>query len=219
MIKRTLQIALFISLLPVTLSSFAQIERYVAGTHYTELPNPVNTRDASKVEVLEAFWYGCSHCFRFEPLLTAWEESAPEDVDVVRFPALWNNLMKIHAQVYYAAEALDKLDVLHTPVFNAINLQGNRLQNERQIGSLFAEQDDAGRGVQVLGVIEDQSSLMPRYEPDHPMANADGYVYYPNVNVVEEMADMISASRAFQTNVEMMNTAKQMLQRVLTLGQ
>ena len=84
---------------------------------------------------------------------------------------------------------------------------------------LFAEQDEAGRGVQVLGVIEDQSSLMPRYEPDHPMANADGYVYYPNVNVVEEMADMISASRAFQTNVEMMNTAKQMLQRVLTLGQ
>lgn len=139
MIKRTLQIALFISLLPVALSSFAQIERYVAGTHYTELPNPVNTRDASKVEVLEAFWYGCSHCFRFEPLLTAWEESAPEDVDVVRFPALWNNLMKIHAQVYYTAEALGKLDVLHTPVFNAINLQGNRLQNERQIGSLFAE--------------------------------------------------------------------------------
>ena len=116
MIKRTLQIALFISLLPVALSSFAQIERYVAGTHYTELPNPVNTRDAAKVEVLEAFWYGCSHCFRFEPLLTAWEESAPEDVDVVRFPALWNNLMKIHAQVYYTAEALDKLDVLHTPV-------------------------------------------------------------------------------------------------------
>lgn len=86
-------------------------------------------------------------------------------------------------------------------------------------GSLFAEQDEAGRGVEVLGVVEDQSSLVPRYEPDHPMANADGYVYYPNVNVVEEMADMISASRAFQTNVEMMNTAKQMLQRVLTLGQ
>ena len=52
-----------------------------------------------------------------------------------------------------------------------------------------------------------------------PAADANGYVYYPNVNVVEEMADMISASRAFQTNVEMMNTAKQMMQRVLTLGQ
>ena len=86
-------------------------------------------------------------------------------------------------------------------------------------GSLFAEQDEAGVGVQVLGVVEDQSSLMPRYEPNHPAADAGGYVYYPNVNVVEEMADMISANRAFQTNTEMMNTAKQMMQRVLTLGQ
>ncbi|WP_298188010.1 flagellar basal body rod protein FlgC [uncultured Pseudomonas sp.] len=86
-------------------------------------------------------------------------------------------------------------------------------------GSLFADQDNAGAGVQVLGVVEDQSSLVPRYEPNHPAADEGGYVYYPNVNVVEEMADMISASRAFQTNTEMMNTAKQMMQRVLTLGQ
>jgi flagellar basal-body rod protein FlgC len=86
-------------------------------------------------------------------------------------------------------------------------------------GSLFADQEQAGRGVQVLGIVEDQSDLVPRYEPDHPAADGDGYVYYPNVTVVEEMADMISASRSFQTNVEMMNTAKQMLQRVLTLGQ
>ncbi len=85
--------------------------------------------------------------------------------------------------------------------------------------SLFAEQDASGAGVQVMGVIEDQAALMPRYEPNHPAADDDGYVYYPNVNVVEEMADMISASRAFQTNVEIMNTAKQMMQRVLTLGQ
>ena len=85
--------------------------------------------------------------------------------------------------------------------------------------SLFADQDQAGAGVEVLGIVEDQSPLVPRYEPDHPAADESGYVYYPTVNVVEEMADMISASRAFQTNVDMMNTAKQMLQKVLTLGQ
>jgi flagellar basal-body rod protein FlgC len=73
--------------------------------------------------------------------------------------------------------------------------------------------------VQVLGVVEDQSNLEARYEPNHPAADAKGYVYYPNVNVVEEMADMISASRSFQTNAEMMNTAKTMMQKVLTLGQ
>ena len=71
----------------------------------------------------------------------------------------------------------------------------------------------------MLGIVESDATLEPRYEPDHPMANEDGYVYYPNVNVVEEMANMMSASRSYQTNVEVMNTAKTMLQRVLTLGQ
>jgi len=85
--------------------------------------------------------------------------------------------------------------------------------------SLFQDQDAAGQGVQVTGVVEDQSNLEARYEPNHPAANKDGYVYYPNVNVVEEMADMISASRSFQTNAELMNTAKTMMQKVLTLGQ
>lgn len=85
--------------------------------------------------------------------------------------------------------------------------------------SLFAEQNTAGHGVRVAGIVEDQAELQARYEPTHPAADKDGYVYYPNVNVVEEMADMISASRAFQTNTEMMNTAKTMLQKVLTLGQ
>lgn len=86
-------------------------------------------------------------------------------------------------------------------------------------GSLFAPADEAGRGVEVLGVVESDAELQARYEPDHPMANDDGYVFYPNVNVVEEMANMMAASRAYQTNVEIMNTAKTMMQRVLTLGQ
>ena len=57
------------------------------------------------------------------------------------------------------------------------------------------------------------------FRPDHPKADAEGYVFYPNVNPVEEMANMIAASRSFQMNVEVMNSAKQMVQRVLTLGQ
>ncbi|MBF7144598.1 MULTISPECIES: flagellar basal body rod protein FlgC [Pseudomonas] len=85
--------------------------------------------------------------------------------------------------------------------------------------SLFDDQGSGGQGVQVSGIVEDQSNLEPRYEPNNPAANKDGYVYYPNVNVVEEMADMISASRSFQTNADIMNTAKTMMQKVLTLGQ
>lgn len=139
MIKRTIQLLTILALLPLAVSSYGQIERYVAGTHYTQLKAPVNTKDSSKIEVIEAFWYGCSHCFRFEPLIENWLANAADDVDFQRFPAMWNGLMKIHAQVYYAAEALHAIDVLHEPVFNAINIEGNRLQNERQIAELFAK--------------------------------------------------------------------------------
>ena len=125
--------------MPLAFSSFAQIEKFIAGTHYIELSAPVNTNDSSKVEVLEVFWYGCSHCFRFEPLIANWEAVMPADVDFGRFPAIWNGLMEVHAQVYYTAEAMDALDVVHEHVFNAINIEGNRLQNEGQIGALFAK--------------------------------------------------------------------------------
>lgn len=95
------------------------------------------------------------------------------------------------------------------------------------IGSIDADGPDAfrdgvfsssGKGVRVLGIVESQAPLQLRYEPHHPMADERGYVSYPNVNVIEEMADMISASRSFQMNVEVMNTAKTMMQKVLTLG-
>ncbi|MBN1005238.1 MULTISPECIES: flagellar basal body rod protein FlgC [Amphritea] len=77
----------------------------------------------------------------------------------------------------------------------------------------------AGQGVSISGIVESDAPLRQEYNPDHPMADENGYVYYPNVNVVEEMADMISASRSFQINAEIMNTAKQMMQKALTLGQ
>lgn len=85
----------------------------------------------------------------------------------------------------------------------------------------FSEVDldsDVGNGVKVAGIVEKGAPLKIRYEPTHPMANEEGYVYYPNVNVVEEMADMISASRSFAVNVEVFNTAKTMLQKTLTMG-
>ena len=74
-------------------------------------------------------------------------------------------------------------------------------------------------GVRVTGVIEDPSPMKRLFEPSHPMADPSGYVTMPNVNVVEEMVNMISASRAYQNNVEAMNTAKTLLAKTLTIGQ
>jgi flagellar basal-body rod protein FlgC len=74
-------------------------------------------------------------------------------------------------------------------------------------------------GVKVSRVIEDQSPMKLVHDPAHPMANEEGFVTMPNVNVVEEMVDMISASRSYQNNVDMMNTAKTLLLKTLTIGQ
>ncbi|WP_024303371.1 flagellar basal body rod protein FlgC [Pseudogulbenkiania sp. MAI-1] len=76
-----------------------------------------------------------------------------------------------------------------------------------------------GAGVQVLDVIKSDSPLRKVHEPDNPLADADGNVFYPNVNPVEEMTDMMSASRAFQTNVEVMLRVKTMQQDLLKLGE
>jgi len=73
--------------------------------------------------------------------------------------------------------------------------------------------------VQVTGVVESQAPVMRRYEPGNPLADKDGYVYQSNVNIAEEMANMISASRSYQTNVQVMNTTRQLIQATLRLGQ
>ena len=197
--KRSMQILTFVMLMPLAFSSFAQIEKYVAGTHYTELQAPVNTNDSSKVEVLEAFWYGCSHCFRFEPLIANWEATAGEDVDFVRFPAMWNALMEIHAQVYYTAEAMDALDIVHEPVFNAINIEGNRLQNENQIGALFAEygisEDDFSKAFNSFTVrtkVNQAKQRMQAYEiRSTPNMIVNGKYLVTTGETVRTQADML----------------------------
>ena len=74
-------------------------------------------------------------------------------------------------------------------------------------------------GVRVAGIIESQKELRKEYAPQHPVADEEGYIYFPNVNPIEEMTNMISASRTYQNNVEIINASKQMLMRTLSIGQ
>jgi flagellar basal-body rod protein FlgC len=76
-----------------------------------------------------------------------------------------------------------------------------------------------GQGVKVDAVVEDSSPMKMVYDPKHPMANDQGYVTLPNVNPVDEMVNMISASRSYQNNVDVMNTSKALLLKTLTIGQ
>ena len=90
-------------------------------------------------------------------------------------------------------------------------------QQYDQLQSLNREQ--ASFGVMVQDIVQSQAPVTKAYAPNDPQASEEGYVFFSNVNTVEEMADMISASRSFQMNAEMMNTTKSMMQRLLTMGQ
>ncbi len=79
--------------------------------------------------------------------------------------------------------------------------------------------DAATGGVRVAGVVESQEPLRKEYAPDHPLADENGYIYRPNVSLPEEMANMISASRSYQSNVEVVNSARQMLLATLRMGE
>ena len=86
------------------------------------------------------------------------------------------------------------------------------------VKSQFDGKDSVGEGVQVLGVTESQAAIPSRYEPGNPLADASGYVYSSNVNPVDELVNMISASRSYQNNVEVMNSTRQLMQKTLDLG-
>lgn len=83
---------------------------------------------------------------------------------------------------------------------------------------MTGEMGQQAAGVEVKGIVESNAPLRPQYSPNHPMADEQGYVYYPNVNVVEEMANMMSASRSYETNVQVINTSKQLMTKTLQLG-
>ena len=115
-----------------------------------------------------------------------------------------------------------RLNVVASNLANADSATGPDGQPYRARQVMFSTlplDGDAAAGVRVTGVVDDPSPMRRLYEPQHPMADKEGFVTMPNVSVVEEMVNMISASRAYQNNVEAMNTAKMLILKTLTLGQ
>lgn len=112
---------------------------FVEGVHYFALPQSVPVELDQKIEVTEVFWYGCSYCFRFEPVVVAWREAMAEDVHFNYVPAMWNTEMEAHARLYYTAQRLDILEQAHQAIYNAIHIDGERLNTPEQVGTFLAE--------------------------------------------------------------------------------
>lgn len=130
---------LFTALLVLAAALPATAAEYVAGKHYQVLDTQVRTATPEKIEVAEVFWYGCGHCFTFEPQLEQWAAGLGDDVVLTRSPAIWHPTMELHARAYYTAKALGVIDELHRALFDAMNLEKNRLASEDAIAEIFAD--------------------------------------------------------------------------------
>lgn len=124
-------------LLLVTLS--AQAAEFQEGVHYQRLPVPVETEDATKVEVVELFSYACIHCKNFDPTLEAWRAEQADDVLFRRVPAIFNETWELLAQAFYAAEVLGIGEKVHHPIFRALHDRGVNLANPSLMAALFQE--------------------------------------------------------------------------------
>lgn len=122
---------------PIELAQ-ADVSSFELGTHYQLLtPTQPTSSGPDEVEVAEIFWYGCPHCFAFEPYLEAWRPAAADYVSFVRVPAVWNPTLLVHAQVFYTAEALGKSAEMHGAIFQEIHVGGNHLDTEQKLVEFF----------------------------------------------------------------------------------
>lgn len=94
------------------------------------------THDPAKIEVIEFFWYGCPHCYDFEPLLNKWKASLPANVEFIRQPAALNETWAKHAKAYFTADALGVVDKIHADFFEAVQ-KGQNLETEDQLAKFF----------------------------------------------------------------------------------
>ncbi len=164
---------------------------FEAGVHYAELATPVRTSDPNKIEVAEVFWYGCGHCFRFEPLVQQWKSKADDDINFVRSPAMWNKLMEVHARAFYTAKTLGVLEKLHQPLFNALNLEKKRLVDADELAPLFEAQ-----GVEKAKFLKTFNSFGVTSQVKQADARARGYHITGTPELVVDGKYRVSAKMA-----------------------
>lgn len=187
-------------LLGISVAAQAQVERYIAGTHYQVLDTPVRTEDSSRIEVIELFWYGCPSCYLFEPHISSWEQSQPADVDHKRLPVVGNRISDIHAKAFFTAQSLGALDAVHDRFFEEIHQNRNRLQNEVVIREFFescgisqADFDRVFNSFSVRTMVRQARTQIESYGPAQtPMIYVNGkYVVTTAAGSYQEMLNIV----------------------------
>lgn len=113
---------------------------FKADEHYVVLPAAIPVATPGKIEVVELFWYGCPHCYQFEPKLNPWIKSLPADVQFRRIPALFGGLWNAHGQMFLTLEAMGVEPKVHEAIFEAIHKQGLKLATPAEMSDFLARQ-------------------------------------------------------------------------------
>ncbi|GAW86052.1 thiol:disulfide interchange protein DsbA [Bathymodiolus platifrons methanotrophic gill symbiont] len=120
----------------LSLFVFASVS-FAAGKGYKDLSATQPTQDPAKVEVIEFFWYGCPHCYQFEPALDEWKANLPENVTFIRQPAVFSAVWAKHAKAYFTAEVLGVVDKVHADFFLDIQVKKQKLTSEEDLAVFF----------------------------------------------------------------------------------
>jgi len=136
MLKRVL-LTLSLSVLVPLIACAEESAGFEAGKHYDVISPAIRTANPDKIEAAEFFWYGCGHCYTFEPVLGQWKKTLAEDVEFRAIPAMWGGAMELHARAHYAAKALNVLDNMGPVLFQAINVDRLPLRSEKEIAEIF----------------------------------------------------------------------------------
>lgn len=144
--------------------------KYTAGFEYRSI-NPQPTANAERIEVIEFFWYGCPHCFHFEPSLNRWLADKPANVDFIQIPAPLNQSWELHTKAFYALELMGEQKNLHEKIFEAIHMKKMRLFDEKSLTDFIVSQgidrdkfESSMKSFAVSGKLNKARKMMKDYE-------------------------------------------------------
>lgn len=119
--------------------SVAANQQYTEGLDYDLLATEQAMDDPKRIEVVEFFWYGCPHCYQFEPVLNTWAKNIASDVNFYRLPAVFSPLWETHARAYFVADILDVLADSHAGMFKALHVDRKKLNSPEQLAAFYTQ--------------------------------------------------------------------------------
>lgn len=205
-----------LSALFLLVSTGALATSFEEGRQYVPIkPQPPLTA-GDEIEVMEFFWYGCPHCRDFEPTITKWAAGLPDGVDFTQVPVMFGGAADLHAQAYYALDAIGELERLHDKLFHVIHVDGRKLQSRAELDDFLQENgvdmdrfDEAMKSFAVAAKVNRARALMRRFGVrsvptvvvDGRYRSGSGFTSYEEITeVIDHMIEKVLAQRKAQAS-------------------